>query len=232
MKCYEDQPITELQFVDVGLGYQSLRLEFGTDCSSYSLLIMDEGRCKRFLTLLTGIVQSVSMNEHSKLEGISKSDPTTQENLETQVLNMGDEPQELVKYLLVQLLDSDDSDKRDTRGLVITLTDIILVSVNHQWPLPRLQAPLSPNVKGQQFTVIQKEHINNIETLEFNEYNPTELRVSFFDEGSEEKIVWVMAMETTQGVKALVDAIREPWEQEFGVSFDITPVSFSEGEQN
>ena len=67
---------------------------------------------------------------------------------------------------------------------------------------------------------------------EFNEYNPTELRVSFFDEGSEEKIVWVMAMETTLGVKALVDAIREPWEQEFGVSFDITPVSFSEGEQN
>ena len=47
------------------------------------------------------------MNEHSKLEGISKSDPTTQENLETQVLNMGAEPQELVKYLLVQLLDSD-----------------------------------------------------------------------------------------------------------------------------
>ena len=55
LKCYEDQPITELQFVDVGLGYQSLRLEFGTDCSSYSLLIMDEGRCKRFLTLLTGM---------------------------------------------------------------------------------------------------------------------------------------------------------------------------------
>ena len=54
LKCYEDQPITELQYVDVGLGYQSLRLEFGTDCSSYTLLIMDEGRCKRFLTLLTG----------------------------------------------------------------------------------------------------------------------------------------------------------------------------------
>ena len=54
LKCYEDQPITELQFVDAGLGYQSLRLEFGTDCSSYTLLIMDEGRCKRFLTLLTG----------------------------------------------------------------------------------------------------------------------------------------------------------------------------------
>lgn len=66
---------------------------------------------------------------------------------------------------------------------------------------------------------------------EFNEYNPKELRLSFFNEGSEEKVIWVIAMETTQGVKSLVDAIREPWENAFGVSLDVTPVSFSEGEQ-
>ena len=54
------------------------------------------------------IVQTVSMNEHSKLEGISKSNPTTQTNIETQLLNTGeDEQQGLVKYLLIQLIDSD-----------------------------------------------------------------------------------------------------------------------------
>ena len=53
------------------------------------------------------IVQNVSMNEHSKLEGISKSNPTTQENLEVQVLNKGDDSQDLVKYLLVQLMDNE-----------------------------------------------------------------------------------------------------------------------------
>ena len=47
------------------------------------------------------------MNEHSKLEGISKSNPTTQENLESQVLNKGDDSQDLVKYLLVQLADNE-----------------------------------------------------------------------------------------------------------------------------
>ena len=53
------------------------------------------------------IVQNVSMNEHSKLEGISKSNPTTQENLEVQVLNKEDDTQDLVKYLLVQLMDNE-----------------------------------------------------------------------------------------------------------------------------
>ena len=48
------------------------------------------------------------MNEHSKLEGISKSNPTTQTNIETQLLNTSEEePQGLVKYLLIQLIDSD-----------------------------------------------------------------------------------------------------------------------------
>ena len=48
------------------------------------------------------------MNEHSKLEGISKSNPTTQTNIETQLLNTNEEePQGLVKYLLIQLIDND-----------------------------------------------------------------------------------------------------------------------------
>ena len=48
------------------------------------------------------------MNEHSKLEGISKSNPTTQENLELQILNKGDDSaQDLVKYLIVQLSDNE-----------------------------------------------------------------------------------------------------------------------------
>ena len=53
-------------------------------------------------------MQTVSLNEHSRLESISKSNPTTLKNLEDHVLNTQDEePEELVKYLLVQLIDND-----------------------------------------------------------------------------------------------------------------------------
>lgn len=53
-------------------------------------------------------------------------------------------------------------------SLVITESDIVLVDENHQWPLPRLQASLSEDMKGKQFTVKQREKINNIETLVCN----------------------------------------------------------------
>ncbi|KAH3730838.1 hypothetical protein DPMN_056836 [Dreissena polymorpha] len=235
--CYEDQLITELRYIDIGLGYQTLRLEFGTECASYSLLIADEGRCKQFLTLISDILQKVAMSDHSRLEGIIKSSPVTLGNLRAQVIHApGEEPdpeaepQELVRYLMVQLVNEDD--KGQLLGLVITTTDLVLVEENHQWPLPRLQAPLSESIKGKQFTVKHREKINNIESLMFNEYNPRELRLTFFESSNANsvKAVWLITLETVKGVKSLVDAIRVPWEQEFGVSLDITSTSFSETE--
>lgn len=47
-------------------------------------------------------------------------------------------------------------------GLVVTDTDVYQILENHQWPLPRLQAPLSPDIKGSQFTLIQRQKINNV----------------------------------------------------------------------
>ncbi|XP_052804565.1 uncharacterized protein LOC128234391 [Mya arenaria] len=237
LKCYEDQPITELHYIDIGLGYQSLRLEFDTECASYTLLIADEGKCKKFLTLISDIVQTAALSDHSKLEGIIKRNPATLSNLESQVLTFdvdpdpeGD-PQTLVRYLAARLID-EESEKGELINLVVTPTDIVMVEENHQWPLPRLQAPLSDNLKGRQFTIIQREKINNIESLMYNEENPTELKVTFFETSDTDngKSEWLISLETGSGVKSLVDSIRDPWESEFGVSLDITSTSFSEPE--
>ena len=54
LKCIDKQPITELQYVDIGLGQQSFRLEFEQAGSSYSLLLRDELKCKAFLGFFTG----------------------------------------------------------------------------------------------------------------------------------------------------------------------------------
>jgi len=50
-------------------------------------------------------------------------------------------------------------------SLLITNTDLVLVKENFQWPLPRLQVPLSEELKGRQFIIIQREKINNIGTV-------------------------------------------------------------------
>lgn len=55
----------------------------------------------------------------------------------------------------------------DTRsvGLAVTDTYISLVVENHQWPLPRLQASLPENIRGQQFVLLDRQKINNIATI-------------------------------------------------------------------
>ena len=50
-------------------------------------------------------------------------------------------------------------------GLAVTDTTISLVLENHQWPLPRLQASLSENIRGQQFVLLDRQKINNIATI-------------------------------------------------------------------
>lgn len=50
-------------------------------------------------------------------------------------------------------------------GVAVTEEELILMMENYQWPLPRLQAPLSEEVKGQQFTIQDRQKINNIATV-------------------------------------------------------------------
>ncbi len=58
----------------------------------------------------------------------------------------------------------------------------------------------------------------------------TRMRLSFFNEQSGLETKWQITMETTNGVRSLVDAIRHPWEDEFGVELDIGMVPFSDSD--
>lgn len=44
----------ELSYLEVGLGSQSIHMEFDGDGPAYTLLVRDSLRCKRFFGLLTG----------------------------------------------------------------------------------------------------------------------------------------------------------------------------------
>ncbi|XP_076093432.1 uncharacterized protein LOC143064473 [Mytilus galloprovincialis] len=227
LKCIENQPITELQYIDIGLGYQSLRFEFSTECSSFTFLIRDEGRCKYFINLITSIVQDTAFSENSKLQGISKYNAETMENLTSTIAESDEEKDgqfELVRYLCGILVEEEDI--RVSVGLAITEDELILVTENYQWPLPRLQAPLDAEFKGQQFTIRDCQKINNIATVETCEDDTTQIRLTFFNEESQQEVCWHIAMTTDSGVLSLINAVREPWKNAFGVDLDVTPVSF------
>lgn len=50
----DSHPIVELSYLEVGLGSQSIHMQFGDGGAAYTLLVRDSLRCKRFFGLLTG----------------------------------------------------------------------------------------------------------------------------------------------------------------------------------
>lgn len=50
----DSHPILELSYLEVGLGSQSIHMQFGDGGVAYTLLVRDSLRCKRFFGLLTG----------------------------------------------------------------------------------------------------------------------------------------------------------------------------------
>jgi hypothetical protein len=50
-------------------------------------------------------------------------------------------------------------------AFVVSTTELCLIKVNHQWPSPKFQAAISAEIAGKQFTVLERQKINNIATL-------------------------------------------------------------------
>lgn len=58
----------ELSYLEVGLGSQSIHMEFGDGGMAYTLLVRDSLRCRRFFGLLTG--KKETLPNTSKVEHV------------------------------------------------------------------------------------------------------------------------------------------------------------------
>ncbi|XP_064643922.1 serine/threonine-protein kinase 11-interacting protein-like isoform X2 [Lineus longissimus] len=244
LKCTEQQPITELQYVDIGYNYQCFRLEFSTDFSSYTCVVRDEKRCKLFIATFTGVIQSGSLSTHSKLEGITKNFAETLENLREEVFLVS-EPEDSfleddleVRQFVAGYLHEDetkaeksktDSAEPSSKPVTIVTTKalICLANQNYQWPLPRLQGPLSEDVKKTEFSLIDKKHVNEIAQVNMYLDNPNLLTIEFFEDDSDtaELCCWEVTMETKESLDCLVESIKEPWEEAFSVPLTIVQLT-------
>ncbi|XP_041372352.1 serine/threonine-protein kinase 11-interacting protein-like [Gigantopelta aegis] len=232
LKTVDIQPVPELRYIDMGLGCQSFRLEFRTECSCYNFIVRDESRCKKFVDFLEGIIQQNPLNQlYERLDVKIHKDasPNSLDLLRKEVLRQTDDdggPTVLVRYVMGYLVRG--HNLQYPISFVISSTEICLVRENHQWPQPRLQSPLSQSDVGKPFTVLERQAINNIATVEISTEEKTRMRITFFNEKSGDETCWQITMESSNGTQALVDAIREPWETAFGVDLDVAMVTFDE----
>ncbi|XP_006823899.1 uncharacterized protein LOC100372138 [Saccoglossus kowalevskii] len=215
-----------LQYINIGLSNQNFQLEFNSDNSCYTYLVRDATRCKTFIECFTGIIKGMPEN---KLKDITSENPTTYANLITQVLITGSHDDSIVEtdtdlilYLLAyhKVKNSKGHKKQKPITIVVTATDICLVEEDHQWPLPKLQAP--PSTKSQQFTCKIHQKISNISGIELYEDAVCQIRIEFFNEDTGDESSWDVVTETEQSMNSLVTAIKDPWEKIFAIELQKT----------
>ena len=53
---------------------------------------------------------------------------------------------------------------------------------------------------------------------------PLEVCIHFLDESTNEEATWCVVMETSDALASLVKAVREPWEETFGVELEVNSI--------
>ncbi|GFS11685.1 serine/threonine-protein kinase 11-interacting protein [Elysia marginata] len=202
VNCIEIQPIPELRYIDLGLGGQSLRLEFVTDCSSYTIITRNRDRTTQFIEVLhtnlakyavsNGIASHVVVNEDV--------DQMTLDNLDKDVLSRATPGQKLLLYCMgfIQRGVTD----RFPVSFVISTNDICLVRACHQWPQPRLQAPITVETVGRQFVVLERQLVNNVASVNVDEASMRKISLELFNEKEGVSTHWNITMASRQTTMA------------------------------
>nr|KAG5696579.1 hypothetical protein BaRGS_030447 [Batillaria attramentaria] len=187
LTCVEIQPLAELKRVEVGLGRQTIRLEFTTDCSSYTLIMRNEEKVEAFLERLSDHLKAYAMETDIPMSTVfdEEVDQNTLDNLSADVLQRGGQANSLRLYVLGYI----------ARG--------------HS-----LQYPIAFVVSDSEICLTRhpsKKHL---------------MRITFFNESSGEETNWLITMEIEKSIVGLIDAIRQPWEEAFGVEMDVETEEF------
>ncbi|XP_055859810.1 uncharacterized protein LOC106068855 [Biomphalaria glabrata] len=222
LTCVETQPIPELRYIDVGLGGQSFRLEFVTDCSSFTFITRNKEKTLQFVELLhTNLAKyAVSQGITSHVIVNEDVDQATLNNLEVDVVNKVSSGQSLLLYCMGFI--ERGNQKLFPVSFVVTTCDLCLVRANHQWPQPRLQGPITVDTVGNQFTVLERQKINNVAAVEVCETSMKKIRLELFNETEGISINWNITLVNRQTTVDFINALSEPWAKEFGVEMEIS----------
>ncbi|XP_028810049.1 serine/threonine-protein kinase 11-interacting protein isoform X2 [Denticeps clupeoides] len=214
--------LCELSCLQVGLGSQTINMEFEDGGAAYTLLVRDSVRCKRFFSLFTELVRELAPQSESKLKSISTTRLTPQHHLwpllceDAQMTEDSEKCQPQFLYLLAFLW-QDCSLSPVT--VLATLETLYLLYEDHQWSRS-LSSPAACQEeragKGR-FTVYQSQPISCISSVHLFSSSQCQVEIKLYDEVVQEERMWALQTESPELLQGLVDWIRGQWETMFGV---------------
>uniref|UniRef100_A0A674B741 Serine/threonine-protein kinase 11-interacting protein n=1 Tax=Salmo trutta TaxID=8032 RepID=A0A674B741_SALTR len=221
----DSRGITELSYLEVGLGSQSIHMEFEDGPVAYTLLVQDSVRCKRFFSLFTGVVRELAAKLDSKLKSISTTRlnpqhhlwPLVCEDMQTDV-----EDGQLQFFYLLSFLHQEDSVTPLT--VLATRETLYLLNEDHQWS-KSLSHP-SANENGEpcsgHVTVQETQPISCVSSVHLWSSDPCRMDIKLYDEIVKEEKTWSLHSDSAELMQGLLVWVRTQWENMFGVKLAIT----------
>ncbi|KAM7365656.1 hypothetical protein PAMP_016571 [Pampus punctatissimus] len=215
----DSHPIMELSYLEVGLGSQSIHMEFEDRGVAYTLLVRDSLRCKRFFGLLTGIVREMAHKSDSKLKSISTTRlnpqhhlwPLVCEDIQADV----EDGQLQFFYILAFVLQED---IWTPLTVLATRETLYLLKEDHQWrkscndPTSDHKEPSSGS-----FTVLETLPISCVSSIQLWPSDQLRMDIKLYDETVKQEKTWCVRSESSELLQGLLAWVRAQWEAMFGV---------------
>ncbi|XP_036426448.1 serine/threonine-protein kinase 11-interacting protein isoform X3 [Colossoma macropomum] len=219
-KRYSHQ-LCELRYLDVGLGSQTIHMEFDEGSAAYTLLVRDSARCKRFFSRLTGIARELAPKSDSKLKGISTTRLNPKHHLWPLVCEgsepFSEEDSHPPFFYLLAFLQLGDGLTSVT--VLATREMLCLLDEDHQWSKSNSEPTGSKegHMCSGRVTVREMQPISCVSSIRLFSSDPCLMEIKLYDEMAKEERTWPLRAVAGQEIQGLVDWVRSQWEAMFGV---------------
>ncbi|XP_029696317.1 serine/threonine-protein kinase 11-interacting protein [Takifugu rubripes] len=213
----DSHPIVELSYLEVGLGSQSIHMQFGDGGAAYTLLARDSLRCKRFFGLLTGIVREMAHRSDSKLKSISTTRLSPQHHLWPLVcedIQADVEDGQLQFFYILAFILQDSVWQSLT--ILATRETLYLLQEDHQWRKGPGELAAGEASSGA-FTVLESLPISCVSSLRLWPSDGCRMDIELFDETVKQEKTWCVRAEGAELLQGLLAWVRAQWEAMFGV---------------
>ncbi|XP_013876160.1 serine/threonine-protein kinase 11-interacting protein isoform X2 [Austrofundulus limnaeus] len=213
-------PIVDLSYLEVGLGSQSIHMEFMDRDGdvAFTLLVRDSARCKRFFGLLTGIVREMSHKSDSKLQSISTTRLSPQHHLWPLVcedIQADVEDGQLQFFYLLAFVLQEDTWMPVT--VLATRETLYLLEEDHQWRKNSLTSNENNESCSGSVTVLETLPISCVSSVLLWPADQCRMDVKLYDETVKEEKTWSVRSQSSELLQALLSWVRTQWEAMFGV---------------
>lgn len=216
----DSHPIMELSYLEVGLGSQSIHMEFGEGGVAYTLLVRDSLRCKRFFGLLTGLVREMAHKSDSKLQSISTTRLTAQHHLWPLVcedIQADVEDGQLQFFYILAFVLQEDFWTPLT--VLATRETLYLLREDHQWRKSSnsLTAHENKEPSSGSVSVLETLPISCVSSVHLWPSDECRMDIKLFDETVKQEKTWCVRSESSELLQGLLAWVTAQWEAMFGV---------------